>query len=274
MDTLKREKPISKPVYFAGLILILVFAYLQYVISGLTAITSAILVYGLPMLVISIIAGGAIIRKSLKNSGKALKVGLTSFALFSILTMILGGIIYFILENFDPSSLELLNNPNPVENVSPSFAWIMVMASLLIIGPVEEYIFRGYIFGGLLNVFKGRNWVLLAFISSLIFAAVHLYYALVYGFAASIAFTDLIGIGMALAITYYLSGGNLLVPALIHGAYDAIGYIGIATLPQIASFLRYAVIGLGLLIALILLLKRIFGDRQRKHENYFNRENQ
>jgi len=258
MNLFAQDKPISKSTYFLGLILILVLAYLQYIINGLTAVTSAILVYALPILIISLLMGGVIVRKSFRNTGKALKLGLVYFAIFSIITIALSALIFYILERLDPSSLELLNNPNPVESVSPGFAWIMVFVSLIIIGPVEEYIFRGYVFGGLLNIFRGRRWLLLAFISSLVFAAVHLYYALIYGFAASIAFTDLVGIGMALAITYYLSGGNLLIPALLHGSYDAIGYIGIAMQPQVASFLRYVMIGVGLLIALILLLKKLF----------------
>lgn len=259
----QRDKPISKSIYFFGLILILLFAYLQYVISGLTVLTSAILVYGLPILVISLIMGGTIIRKSFKNTSKALKVGLMYFAIFSIITILLGALIFYILELFDPSSLELLNNPNPVENVPTNFAWVMVLASLVIIGPIEEYIFRGYVFGGMLNIFGNKHWLLLAFVSSLVFAAVHLYYALTYGIAASIAFTDLIGIGMAMAITYYLSGGNLLIPALLHGSYDAIGYIGIATQSQVASFLRFTVIGIGLIIGLVLLLKWFFGGSSK-----------
>lgn len=67
---------------------------------------------------------------------------------------------------------------------------------------------------------------MLAFLSSVFFAAVHLYYALTYGVASLIPFVDIVAIGMALAITYYHSGGNLLIPALIHGVYDATGFFG------------------------------------------------
>ena len=53
------------------------------------------------------------------------------------------------------------------------------------------------------------------------FASVHAYYAVTYGVASVLPFIDLITFGFAMAATYYWSGGNIMVPALIHGVYDA-----------------------------------------------------
>jgi membrane protease YdiL (CAAX protease family) len=132
----------------------------------------------------------------------------------------------------------------------------MIAFSFLVVGPSEEYLFRGFVFGGLLNIFKGRHWLLLALLSSMFFASVHLYYAIVYGVASAIQFADLITFGMAMAATYYVSGGNLLVPAMIHGAYDATGYLGVATSSDIGAQLREVMILTGLIIAVFVFTRR------------------
>ena len=61
---------------------------------------------------------------------------------------------------------------------------------------------------------------------------------------------------MAMAATYYASGGNLLVPAMIHGAYDATGYVGVATSSQIGVQLREVMIVIGLIAAFIVFSRR------------------
>jgi len=140
-------------------------------------------------------------------------------------------------------------------------AWLMAGASILVVGPCEEYIFRGFVFGGLLRLFGSRHWLLLAFVSSILFAAVHLYYAIVYQVAALVPFVDIVAIGMALAVAYYLSKGNLLVPALIHGVYDAMGFVGVATQPEVGVRLRGAFIFLCVLVAFMVFLERRRGAR-------------
>jgi len=133
----------------------------------------------------------------------------------------------------------------------------MVAASFLVVGPAEEYLFRGFVYGGLLNILKGRHWFSLAFISSLLFAAAHLYYAFVYGIASLVQFADLVTFGMAMAATYYLSGGNLLMPAMIHGAYDAAGFIGVATSPEAGLFLRGLMMLIGIVASIPLLVQEV-----------------
>jgi membrane protease YdiL (CAAX protease family) len=133
----------------------------------------------------------------------------------------------------------------------------MVGISFLVVGPAEEYLFRGFVFGGLLSLFENRRWLTLSLASSVFFAAVHLYYGLVYGVASAIAFTDLVTFGMAMCVTYYLSGGNLLLPAVIHGAYDATGFLGVATSSQIGTVLRVLMMLIGIAVALSLFINRI-----------------
>ncbi|MGA2310636.1 MAG: hypothetical protein ABSG57_13965 [Candidatus Bathyarchaeia archaeon] len=59
-----------------------------------------------------------------------------------------------------------------------------------------------------------------------------------------------------MAATYYFSGGNLLVPALVHGAYDATGFLGMATSPGLGATLRGLMILAGLIVALALFMNR------------------
>jgi membrane protease YdiL (CAAX protease family) len=131
-------------------------------------------------------------------------------------------------------------------------SWAQGDAAIAVSGPAEKYIFRGFVYGGLLNLFKGCHWLFLAFISSVLFALVHLYYAAVYGIASIIPFIDIVAIAMALSITYYLSGGNRLIPALIHGAFDATGFLAVAVSPKVGLSLRGLLTLSGLVLAVML----------------------
>jgi membrane protease YdiL (CAAX protease family) len=241
--------------FLIGLIVILGAAYSQYIVSfGL--IVDFLVVYGIPVAVVSLIWGRTILRKALNRSKIAFEYGLGYFAIFTVLGTIAGIIILSILLVVDPSTLNLLHRPNPVLNVPAEFAWIMVVVSFLIVGPAEEYLFRGFVYGGLLSIFHRHHWFVLAFVSALFFAAAHLYYAYVYGAASLILFADLVAFGMAMAATYYISGGNLLAPAIIHGAYDATGFIGVATTPLVLYLLRGSLILIGLFFAAYIFLRR------------------
>jgi membrane protease YdiL (CAAX protease family) len=250
------QRNLGKAGFVIGLLVITASAYLQYVIPGLNLISGTLLVYGVPILVTGLIWGRTIISKALNRMRAALSYGLGYFGIFTIVGLAAGVAILSLLTIFDPTATNLLHRPNPVLQVSPEIAWFMVAFSFLVVGPSEEYIFRGFVFGGLLNVFKGRHWLFLAFVSSIFFAGVHLYYAIVYGVASSIQFADLITFGMAMAATYYASGGNLLVPAIIHGAYDATAYIGVATSSGIGAQLREAMIVLGLIAAFFVFFRK------------------
>jgi membrane protease YdiL (CAAX protease family) len=246
----------GKTSFLVGLLVILTCTYLQYVIPGLNFVSGALLVYGIPILVTGLIWGRAIISKARNHVSAALRFGLGYFGVFTILGLVAAVVILYFLTVFDPAATNLLHKPNPVLQVSPELAWFMVVFSFLVVGPSEEYLFRGFVFGGLMKLFKDRHWLFLALVSSLFFAGVHLYYAIVYGVASSVQFTDLITFGMAMAATYYVSGGNLLVPAMIHGAYDATAYVGVATASSIGIQLREVMITVGLIVAVFVFWRR------------------
>jgi membrane protease YdiL (CAAX protease family) len=206
--------------------------------------------------VISVLWGPSILQNAFRSTVDGLKYGLGFYGVFTLLGIAVGVIIFYLLSTFDPTAINLLNRPNPLLQISEEYALIMVAVSFVVIGPAEEYLFRGFVYGGLLSLFQGRHWFGLAFISSLFFAGMHLYYASVYGLASLIMFVDLITFGMAMAVTYYISGGNLVAPALIHGGYDAIGFLGIATSDTVSIVLREFMLVIGILAGFIILFKK------------------
>lgn len=249
--------PITKKSYLVGLCVVFASVYSQYFIEGLHPILGIIIIYGVPLLATSLLWGSEIIRKAFSRTFTALKFGLGFFGAFTVLGMLVSIVILLIMAAVDPTALSLLDQPNPALDVERKLAWLMAWFSLLVVGPVEEYIFTGFVYGGLLSLFKDRHWLSLAFISSVLFAAVHLYYANVYEIASIVLFTNLTTFGMAMAATYYLSGGNLLVPAIIHGAYDALAFIGVATSLDLAILLRGSMILMSIIVAIVLFFQKI-----------------
>lgn len=251
------EKRLGQTAYIVGLFILLACFYSQYFIDGLGPIAGSFLVYGIPFLTVTLILGRTIWRNAFHNTTLAFKFGASSFGMFQLLGSVTSAIIIYLIEYASPDAENLLNRHNPVLNVPRDYAWFMMWVSLVFIGPVEEYIFRGFVYGGLLNIYQRKHWLSFAFISSIFFALAHLYYALVYGIASLIAFADLLAFSMAMCFTYYFSGGNLLLPALIHGLYDAGGFLAVAVSPVASSAFRGMMIVTGVVIALVLAAKSL-----------------
>ena len=254
-------KFITKRGYFIGLIVILASSYSQYVIRDFNPVLGVLVVYGTPLVIISLFYGKVIAQRAFNRTLTALRFGLGLFGVFMVLGILISGAAFYIIVSFDPTAVNLLDRPCPVLNVPDYAAWIMVFASFLVVGPAEEYLFRGFIFGGLLSLFKDRHWLSLALVSSILFATAHLYYAVVCGVTSLIPFIDVLSFGIAMAITYYLSGGNLFIPAMIHGAYDATGFLGIAVSSGVGIFLRSSMIAIGVIVAGALVIQRTFKGR-------------
>jgi len=249
------EKKLSWKLYALGLIVIFSAVYSQYIIHP-GIVLGFLIVYGIPLLATTAILGKEIIKKAGKNGDKALKLGLGLFGAFTIAGIFLSIIALIVILAFVPNAISLLDKPNPVLQIPPSLAWVMTGASILVVGPAEEYLFRGFIYGGLLNLFRGKHWISLAVASSFLFAAVHLYYVVTYGVASAVPLIDLVTFGMAMAMTYYLSGGNIVVPAIIHGVYDATGFVGVATSMTLGLLLRGILIIIGVVFAAVYLRRK------------------
>lgn len=114
----------------------------------------------------------------------------------------------------------------------PSVLLLLIPASFVLIGPGEELLFRGIVQGRLREQFSAPVAVLLA---SVIFAAVH--YVALSGSPGARLVTVAILVGPALVFgTAYELTDNLVVPSLIHGAYNAtlftLLYVALRFAPQ------------------------------------------
>ena len=250
------DKSLSKVLYVIGLVVIFASVYVQYFVS-LGAIGGYLVVYAIPVIVALLIFGREILKRAGKNNRVAAQLGLGLFGVFTVLGIIVAVIVLLIITQFNPGVQSLLSRPNPVLNVSPKEAWLLIAISFLIVGPAEEFLFRGFMFGGLLSIFKGKNWIALAVLSSAMFAAVHAYYAVTYEVASAVAFIELISFGFAMCVTYYWSDGNLVILALIHGAFDATGFLGVATTQTIGNIARGVLIAVSLVFAGLYLPKKL-----------------
>ncbi|MCW4005032.1 MAG: CPBP family intramembrane metalloprotease [Candidatus Bathyarchaeota archaeon] len=260
-------KPLPKKRYIAGVIAIFAAVYSQYFLP-LGAVLGYLVVYGVPIAVVTLLFGKPLLERAAKNNKTAAKLGLGLFGALTVVGLFFSVLILAVMLIFDPEVINVLQQPNPVLDVSPTAAWVLIAVSLLVIGPAEEYLFRGFMYGGLLSISKGRYWFPLALLSSFLFAVVHAYYAVTYGAASIIQFVTLICFGIAMAITYYWSKGNILIPALLHGLYDAAGFLGVATTNEIGLAARLVLIAVGVVFAAVYLPKKlklkIFGSEPAK----------
>ncbi len=235
--------------YFLALCVICASTVSQYAVGGRHPLADFLLAYGLPIAWITWLCGSTILRRALVNSRAALRHGLAAFGVCSLAGIVVAIGVYYILSVLDPRAANLLHRPLPLFNLPPHLIGVMVWASFLVVGPAEEYIFRGFVFGQMLRLYPGRHWLALAFLSSLLFAAAHLYYVLILGIASLVPLTEVFAIGVAMAVAYYRSGGNLLIPALIHGAFDASGFIALGISYEIGSMMRQSLVLVGLIVA-------------------------
>ena len=247
---------LPKKLYLIGVVVIYLCVYSQYFIHYVS-ITGYLVVYGIPVLVVSLIFGRQLLQRAFKNNKEAAHFGLGLFGVLTVVSLVLSFMALVIITHFDPHAANLLNKPNPVLNISSSVAWLMIPVSILVVGPAEEYLFRGFIYGGLLSISKGKYWILLAAVSSVMFASVHAYYGIIYGIASVLPFIDLIAFGLAMCITYYWSGGNIVMLALIHGLYDATDFLGVATTTQIGLSAQIVMVVVGLGFAAVYLPKKM-----------------
>ena len=132
-------------------------------------------------------------------------------ALFGLLLAASSIFTYFGLESAQNQVMEIGQR-------NPAVFLLLVPLSFLLVGPGEELLFRGLVQGTLRESFYPWRAVVLA---SALFASIHI-------FALSgDGKIEYIGLVFVLALvlgTTYEYTGNLTVPALIHGAYNAVQF--------------------------------------------------
>lgn len=209
-------------------------------------------VYGIPVIAFAGLLGADPLRNWADRMGLAAVEGLSWYGLLSLLALGVLVVTVVVYEALDPSALQLLQRLNPALAQAAGDPWFWIGLSF-VVGAFEETIFRGWIFGFWRT--RTAGWILPAIGTSALFASVHLYYGVTYGAAAPVIFPSLFLLGFAFAATYRASGGNLVVIALLHGAYDAIGFYSLINL-DLSAALRYGLIFAGLVVALVAYLRK------------------
>jgi membrane protease YdiL (CAAX protease family) len=206
-----------------------------------------LVVYGLPIAVFAGLVGADPLRRWRASMGRAAWEGLRWYGLLSLLALGVVFVLTVLYEVVDPAALKLLSRLNPVARAASGDPWFYVAFSFPA-GACEEVIFRGWWFGCWRT--RGRGWIGPAAWTSAVFAAVHVYYGTTYGVAAPLVYPLLFLLGFAFAATYEFSGGNLVVPALLHGAYDASAFLTLIS-EEAGLLARYVPVLVGAVIGLV-----------------------
>ncbi|MCI4362850.1 MAG: CPBP family intramembrane metalloprotease [Thermoplasmata archaeon] len=210
------------------------------------------IVYGIPILAFLFLVGPGPLRAWNANPGRAAVEGLRWFGLLSLLALLLSIVLLIVYEVVDPSAVRLLSKSVPVVRGAASDPWFWIALSFAV-GAIEETIFRGWIFGYWLAR-SPAQWRSAAAMSSLLFAGAHVYYWTTYGAIATVPLLMLVLLGLAFAWAMALSGGNLVVVALLHGAFDASSFYSVVN-TNVALGLHYGLVLLGLVVALVVAVR-------------------
>jgi membrane protease YdiL (CAAX protease family) len=246
--------------YLAAVVITVLAVLSQYFlpqdIPGLLPIYSSVVgdlavVYGIPVVACAVLIGFEPVRQWRSRNGTAAVEGLRWYGLLTLVGLVVAVVLTILYERLDPSALNFLTRPNPALTQAAGDPWFYVGLSF-VAGAFEEAIFRGWIFGFWRG--RARGWWGPAIGSSALFAGVHLYYGITYGPASPLVYPTLFLLGFAFAQTYRLSGGNLVVVALLHGVNDATVYLTLI-IGVVGTELHYAVVFLGVLVAIVLYLR-------------------
>jgi membrane protease YdiL (CAAX protease family) len=226
-----------------------------------TLLGQFLIVYGLPILAFALLVGSGPLRGWADRLGSAWSEGLQWYGSLTLLALFVIFILLAIVLSIEPSAAQRLNTPTPIVRAAAANPWFWAAISFAV-GVLEETIFRGWIFGYWLLRSPG-DWKLHAAWTSVLFAAVHLYYAFTYGILFVIPAVVLVLDGVAFAIAMRNSGGNLVAVSGLHGWNDSTVFIALA-LPALGIGLHYGIVLLGALLALALYLRKRTGERRAR----------
>lgn len=106
---------------------------------------------------------------------------------------------------------------------NPEFLLLLVPASFLFVGPGEELLYRNVIQKDLYDTFGEWGAVV---VGSAVFALAHIPAYAAGASLSGLATTLVVILGLSVALgATYLKTGNLTVPILVHGAYDAVTFL-------------------------------------------------
>ena len=156
-----------------------------------------------------------------KYKGAGLKeLGLKRASFVILLAVSVAAMPLLLLANGIFAGEQLIFGPDPMSDlvekaVAPrdsSQLVVMILFSLVLIGPCEELAFRGFVQRGFENSFGNARGLLIA--SGL--------FALLHGLNTLYAIVPVFAVSLVLGYAWQRTGGNTTVSALMHGVYDSI----------------------------------------------------
>lgn len=151
---------------------------------------------------------------SLRQAG----IALAGYAA-AIVWVMVSGIALTVVQNLRSEPIQTGNNAAAeLGQTNPELLLLLIPASILLIGPGEELLFRGVVQGRIRERFSRVPGIAIA---SLFFAALHIV-ALVGGSLLGnlVVVSILFGTATVFGITYEYTE-NIVVPSLVHGLYNA-----------------------------------------------------
>ncbi len=209
-------------------------------------------VYGIPIVACLVLIGGGPLRHAGRLNGLATVEGLRWYGALTVVSLAVVVVLTAIYGVVDPGALHLLDRTNPALAQAAGDP-VLYIALSFAVGAIEETIFRGWIYG--FWVARRGSWLVPAVATSVLFAGVHLYYGTTYGIAAPLIFPTLFFLGFAFAATFRASGGNLVVVALLHGAFDASAFLTLINYDA-GVVARYVPVLVGMLLFVVVWVRR------------------
>ena len=213
------------------------FSLIKLGLAGSVGITLVLapLLYAVLLGVGYTLRGKRILEDYKRNARDSLYLAWGYFGIALFTSIVIGVIILgFIVGAEGLNSLLRYEYPStPIQTQTLTQTLALVALSLLVVGPAEETIFRGMVYGSLLDSFEWRNWRRLNIIQATAFGLAHLYYFYLLGPLGFVALAEIIGMGYGLGWAYYKCGGSLVGPIVVHGFWDASSFLLLypATLP-------------------------------------------
>lgn len=129
-----------------------------------------------------------------------------------------GGVTFVITQlGVDPAQSELIESG--LQN--PALLLLLVPVSILLVGPAEELLYRGIVQGTIKRVIGPVPAIIIA---SAVFASIHVFGLIGSPTEMLVTLSVIFVLALILGSLYELSG-NLVIPAIVHGLFNAIQFL-------------------------------------------------
>ncbi len=181
------------------------------------------LAYGIGAIGFLVFVGIGPLRNYFRHNRAGAREGFRWYGILGVLSFVLVILLTVVYLAVDPRFEQLLTKSTSVAEAGASDPYFYMLFSIPV-GFIEEALFRGWLFGGALTLDGTARWRGHALWTTLVFTGAHVYYAQTYLEVSPLFYVQIFLLGLAFAMAYYKSGGNLLVVALLHASFDVISF--------------------------------------------------